>query len=129
MPIYGPNLLGTTVRGTDRAFPPASPTDHAESLSAPQELANGKEIPRGTLSELQCHPGKCAPPDLIPPKRDAGEHPRHTPFSPILKKKSTDEGQKEVVKKSSRKWLREEKGRRWVEEDYHLIAQRLRELR
>jgi hypothetical protein len=154
MPRSGPSLLGTTGRGTDmidRSFPPASPADHAGSLSAPQQqLANSKEIHRGKLSKLQCHPGICAPPDLFPPKLDAGQlsdsdekHPCHPPLAPItpeclsgltdgvspILEKTTDEGPKNLAKKYSRRWLREKRGRRWVEEDYNTIAQCLRELR
>lgn len=141
MPRSGPSLLGTIASGTDmneRPFSPASPTDHAGSLSATQQLANSHEIRRGNLSKLQCHSGKLVPPDLIPPKLDADElsdsssmdekRPCHPQLAPILENTS-DERPKKLVQRYSRRWLREERGRRWVEEDYHLIAQCLRELR
>jgi hypothetical protein len=143
MPRSSPSVLGTTGPGTDmneRPFPPATPADHAGSLSAPQRFANSREIRGGNLS---CHPGKCAPPDLIPPKlelsdssRSGEKHPCHPPLAPItprlpdvvspILEKTKDEAPKTLY---SRRWLREEKGRRWIEKDYHLIAQCLRELR
>lgn len=156
MPRSSPSLLGTTGRGTytnERPLPPADPADLARSLSAPQQPSSSKEVRCGDLSKLQCHPGKSASTDLVPPKFDAGEpfdgssgdekHHRDPPLAPItpeclseptvavspILEKTTDEGPKKLVKQYSRMWLREEKGRRWVEEDYHTIAQCLRELR
>lgn len=143
-PRSGPSPLGTTDMN-EWPLLPVRLADHA----APHQLANSKEVHHRKSSKPLCHPGKHAPPDIIAPKLDAGEmrdSPRgdekhlYSPLtsecfsgltdvvSPILEK-TTDEESNKLVKKYSRKWLREEKGKRWVEEDYNLIAQCLRELR
>jgi len=135
------------------SLPPARPADLAGSLSAPQQPANSKEIRRGSLSEVQCHPGISAPTDPVPPKLDAGElsnSPRSdekhyydpplalitpeclsepTDALPPILEEATDEEPGKLVRQYSCKWLREKNGRRWVEENYDTIAQCLRELR
>jgi len=153
MPRSSPSVHGTTGRDTymnERTSPSVNPDNLAESLPAPQP-ANNKEIRRGDLSKAQCHQEQSAPSDPVPP--DAGElsdnstsdekHHRDAPLAPIraeclsgltdaaspILEKTAEEVSETVVKQYSRRWLREEKGRRWVEEDYHLVAQFLRELR
>ncbi|KAH9001551.1 hypothetical protein EDB92DRAFT_74942 [Lactarius akahatsu] len=153
MPRSTSTPLGTTRRGTSteaRFLPPASPTDLAGSSSAPQQPAN--EIRRGDLHKLQCHPGKSTPTDLVPPKLDAGElsdspsSDEEQYFDPPLALitpeylteltdavphilEARDKEPVKLVKRFSRRWLREKNGRRWVEENYDAIAQCLRELR
>jgi hypothetical protein len=149
-PRSSPSQHGTTERDTymnERSLPPASPDVLAGSLPALQQPANSKETPHEDLSKPQHHPEKSAPDDLVPPEPDAGElsdssssdekHYRDPPLaptslwdaaSPILEK-SEEEGSETLVRQYSRRCLREEKGRRWVEEDYRVVAQFLRKLR
>lgn len=150
MPRSSPSRHGTTERDTstnERSLPPASPD--AGSLPALQQPANSKEIRHKDLSKPQHHPEKTAPSNLVLPELDAVElsdslstDEKHYPAttrseyvwelndsaSPILEKPK-EEGSDTLVRQHSRRCLREEKGRRWVEEDYHLVAQFLRKLR
>lgn len=152
MPRSSPSVHGTTGHDTymsERTSPSVNPDDLAGSFPAPQPA--NKEIPRGDLSKLQCHQEQSAPRDPVPP--DAGElsdsstsdekHYRDAPLVPIraeclsgltdaaspILEKTVEEGSETLVTQYSRRWLREEKGKRWVEEDYHLVAQFLRQLR
>lgn len=136
MPRSAPSSLGATGRVTymnGRSLPPVSPADIAGSLSAPQQPANAK-IRREKSSELQCHPGKFATTDLVSPPLDTGElsDSSRTPLAPITPEnlsQLTDEVPEKLVRQYSYKWLREKRGRRWVEDDYRMIVQRLRKLR
>lgn len=147
-----PHEAGRGTYMNERTLPSVSPDDLAGSLPAPQP-ASSKEIRHEDLSKLQCHPETSAPSDLDPPKLDARElsnssssdekhyhDPRLTQIRPECLSRVTDaalpilektkeEGSETLVRRYSRRWLREEKGKRWVEEDYHLVAQVLRELR
>ncbi|KAH9063814.1 hypothetical protein EDB83DRAFT_809628 [Lactarius deliciosus] len=153
MPRSTPTPLRTTRRGTsteEKFLPPASPADLAGSSSAARQPAN--EICRGDLHKLHCRPGKSTPTDLVPPKLDAGElsdspsndeeqyfDPPLTLITPEYLTEPTDavphsleardKEPVKLVKRFSRRWLREKNGRRWVEENYDAIAQCLRELR
>lgn len=147
MPRSSSSQHRTTERNTytnEWSLLPASLDDLARSLPALQQPANSKEIRHGDLSKPQHHPEKSAPRDLVPPELDASSdslssdekrYPRpERPWevedtaSPILEK-SEEEGSETVVRRYSRRCLREEKGRRWIEEDYRLVAEFLRKLR
>lgn len=153
MPRSSPSQHGTIKRDTytnERSLPPASPDVLAGAIPALQQPVNSKEIRHGDLSKPQHHPEKSAPSDLALPELDAGElsdslssdekHYRDPPLaptrpecvwdaaSPILEK-SKEDGSETLVRQYSRRCLREEKGRRWVEEDYRVVAQFLRKLR
>lgn len=156
MPRSSPSPHGTPGRGTDmneQTLPSVCLNDLAGSLSAPQQPANSKEIRLENLSKLQCHPERSAPSNLVPPKLDTRvpsdsstsdkKHSRDPTLATIIPErlsgvtdaalpileKTKEEGSETLVRRYSRRWLREERGKRWVEEDYHLVAQFLRELR
>jgi hypothetical protein len=151
MPRSSLSLQGTTKHDActnERTLPPVSAADLAGSLPAPQHPAKIKEIRRGDPSKLQCHPENS---DLFSPKRDADElsdsarsyEKHYSPLIPIrpeylsgltdavspILEKTTEDVSEKLVRQYTHRWLREEKGRRWVEEDYHLVVQFLRELR
>lgn len=145
MPRSSPIQHRTTERNTYRPLLPASQDDLARPLPVLQQPVNSKEILHGDLSEPQHHPEKSAPSDMVPPELDAGglsnnlsrdeKHPRpeylwevKDTVSPVLEK-SEEEGSETLVRRYSRRCLREEKGRRWIEEDYRLVAEFLRKLR
>jgi len=154
MPKY--SLVLEPPRGSlqtdEKSTPPTSPATSIVSFAVPRRPTDveEEEIRRGNLSKLRRHLGNSIPPDLVPPRWDLDEESngsssdeeeysdlpisRITPecvseltkaISPILEKT----GGERIIKRYSRKWLREKKGRRWVEEDYAVILQGLRELR
>ena len=118
----------------------------------PRQSTDVEEIRRGNLSKLRRHLGYSVPLDFIPPGLDRDEvsdSPSSdeewcdmptvpmTPqclselteaISPILEK-TGDEMHEKVIRRYSRRWLRERKGRRWVEDDYSVVIQSLRALR
>jgi hypothetical protein len=100
------------------------------------------------LSKLRRHLGYSVPPDLIPPKLDRDEACPSSDeeecydlptalmspdcllelmaaISPMLEKWDDEK----MIRRYSRRWLREKKGRRWVEDDYGVIIQSLRTIR
>jgi len=119
----------------------------------PRQPTDVDEIRRGNLSKLRRHLGYSVPLDFIIPSlgRDEGSDSSSsdeewydimptvpmTPqclselteaISPILEN-TTDEMHEKTIRRYSRRWLREKKGRRWVEDDYSVIIQSLRALR
>jgi len=132
----------------ERSSPPTSPATSTISEIVPRRITDVEEIRRGNLSKLRRHLGYSIPPDLIPPRLDrneacsssdeeeCGDLPTApmTPscvseltaaISPMLEKTEDEK----TIRKYSRRWLREKKGRRWVEDDYNVIIQSLRTLR
>lgn len=115
----------------------------------PRHSTDVEEIHHRNLSKLRRHLGHSVPPDFITPRLDRDEvddssssdeewcdMPKvpMTPqclselteaISPILEKTADEK----TIRRYSRRWLREKKGRRWVEDDYSVIIQSLRALR
>jgi len=115
----------------------------------PRQSTDVEEIHRRNLSKLRRHLGHSVPPDFITPRLDRDEVDDSsssdeewcdmptvpmTPqclselteaISPILEKTADEK----AIRRYSRRWLREKKGRRWVEDDYSVIIQSLRALR
>jgi len=104
-----------------------------------------KEIRRENLSKFRHHLGDSVPSDLVAPRVDVdetssgsrvgaevyGDHPKVPITAERLlreEKRRKDEKDEKVVGSYRCRWLREEKGRRWVEDDYERIIQTLREL-
>jgi len=104
-----------------------------------------KEIRRGDLTNLRRHLGSSVPSDLVVPRVDGGEAsdgsridaevygdnskaPITTERLSTKEERRKDERDENVVKSYSCRWLREKKGRRWVEDNYDTILQSLREL-
>jgi hypothetical protein len=106
-----------------------------------QRPTNLEEIRRGNLTKLRRHLGKSIPPDLIAPRLDRDELSDSsssdeeqdvgpiTPESPSNMSEGNNSILEEATNRQSRRWIWEKKGRRWEEDDYRLILQRLRELR
>ena len=110
----------------------------------PQRPTNIEEIHRGNLSKVQHHLGSSVPPDLVAPRVDGGEASDDSridevygdlPKKPITaervsteEKRGKDEKNENVLRSYSSRWLREKKGRRWVEDNYDAVIQSLREL-
>jgi hypothetical protein len=117
----------------------------------PRRPADMEEIRRGNLSKLRRHLGYSIPPNLVPPRLDrdgasgaldSNEEDRRdlrtVPMTTVCRSKLTEvippilktanEMDEKTMKRYSRRWLREKKGRRWVEDDYNIIIQRLRAL-
>jgi len=142
-----------SLRTDEKSTPPTSPATSIVSFTVPRRLANVEEIRRGNLSKLRRHLGNSIPPDLVPPRWGLDEESDGSSsdeekysdlpisritsecvseltraISPILEK-TGGERYENLIKRYSRRWLREKKGRRWVEEDYAVILQGLRELR
>lgn len=130
---------------------PKDPETSMISPILPRRTIEVEEIRHGNLSKLRRYLGYSVPPDLIPPRIDqesdnwsSGEEECHgfptvpmtsqclseltEAISPILKR-ATDEKREKLIRRYSRRWLREKKGRRWIEDDYNIIIQSLRELR
>jgi hypothetical protein len=108
----------------------------------PQRPTN---IDRGNLTKLQRHLGSSVPSDLVAPKVDGDEAsdgsridaevygdlskaPVTTERVLTKEKRRKDEKGENLVKSYSCRWLREKKGRRWVEDNYDNVIQSLREL-
>jgi hypothetical protein len=107
----------------------------------PQRPTNIEEIRRGNLTKLQRHLGSSVPSDLVAPRVDGDEASEgsridaEVPKAGITtrrlstkEKRRKDEKDENLVKSYSCRWLREEKGRRWVEDNYDNVLQSLREL-
>ena len=118
----------------------------------PRQPTDVEEIRRGNLSKLRRHLGYSVPLDFIiySLDRDEGSDSSSsdeewcdmptvpmTPqclselteaISPILEN-TAEEMDEKMIRRYSRRWLREKKGRRWVEDDYSVIIQSLRALR
>jgi len=84
------------------------------------------------LSKLRRHLGTSVPSDLVPPKFDGDEASDGSsgdqgdfPTVPITAERVLTEKRSDEYNGG---WLREKKGRRWVEEDYEAVIQSLREL-
>ena len=84
------------------------------------------------MSKLRRHLGTSVPSDLVPPKFDGDEASDGSsgdqgdlPTDPITAERVSTEQSGDDY---SSGWLREKKGRRWVEEDYETVIQSLREL-
>lgn len=88
------------------------------------------------MSKLRRHLGTEVPSDLVPPKFDGDEAPDGSsgdqgdlPTVPITAERvSTDTDLEKRSDEYSCGWLREKKGKRWVEENYDAVIQSLREL-
>jgi hypothetical protein len=132
----------------EQLSPPTSPTTSTISEIVPQRTTDVEEIRRGNLSKLRRHLGYSIPPDLIPPRLDRNEASSSSdeeesgdlptaPMTPSCLSELTaaispmlDQTENEkTIRVYSRRWLREKKGRRWVEDDYDVIVQSLRTLR
>jgi hypothetical protein len=135
----------------EQSSTPKDPETSLISPILPRRTTEVEEIRRGNLSKLRRYLGYSVPPDLVPPKLDresdnwsSGEEECHdfpivpmTPqclselteaISPILER-TTDQKREKMIRTYSRRWLREKKGRRWIEDDYNIIIQSLRALR
>lgn len=130
----------------------ASPATSTISSIMPRKLTDVEEIRRRNLSKLRRHLGHSVPLDFVIPSSDRDEESDSsssdeewcdmptvpiTPqclselteaISPILEN-TADEMHEETIRRYSQRWLREKKGRRWVEDDYSVIIQTLRALR
>ena len=117
-------------------MPPATPF-------VQQHPTNIEEIRHGDLTNLRRHLGSSVPPDPVVPgvgeasgssRIDAAVHgdnskaPIATERLSTNEKRRKDERDENVMKSYSCRWLREKKGRRWVEDNYDTIIQSLREL-
>jgi hypothetical protein len=103
-----------------------------------------EEIRRGNSTQLRRHLGSSVPSDLVVSRVNGDEasggsrinaevysDPSKAPIPAerlSTKEKGKDEKDENMVKSYSCKWLRERKGRRWVEDNYDTIIQSLREL-
>ncbi|KAI9456455.1 hypothetical protein F5148DRAFT_1224210 [Russula earlei] len=155
MPKYPPllEIPGDSSQTDKRSSTPTSPATSILSITLPQRPTDIEEIRRRSLSKLRRHLGNSIPPDLVPPRLDQDDASSNsssdedvycdlptvpiTPeclselrmaVSPILGKTAVEDHER-TIKRFSRRWLREKKGRRWVEDDYNIILQRLRKLR
>jgi hypothetical protein len=114
-------------------------------MTPPQHPTNIEEIRRGKLTKLRHHMGSSVPSDLVVPRVDGneasdgsridgevrGDHskaPIPTERLSTKEKRGKDEMDENPAKSYSSRWLREKKGKRWVEDDYETIVQSLREL-
>ena len=135
---------------TEERSPHTNPATSTISTIMPQRqrTTDFEQIRHGDLSKPGRHLGYSIPPDVIPPKFDRDEAylssdeeeccdlptAPMTPeclseltaaISPMLQKMEDEK----MIRRFSRRWLREKKGRRWVEDDYNVIIQSLRTLR
>lgn len=111
----------------------------------PQRPTNIEEIHRGDMSKLQRHLRISIPQDLVAPGVDGdGASEGSTvdakvygdlPKAPITTERLLTEEKRRnydsdgnLVMSYDCRWLREKKGRRWVEDNYDTIIQSLREL-
>jgi hypothetical protein len=108
----------------------------------PQRPTNIEEIRRGNLTKHRRHLGSSVAPDLVVPRVNGDEASGGSRidtgvYGDLSKAPSTTEhvSTKEMrrqdentVKSYSSRWLREKKGRRWVEDNYDNVIQSLREL-
>lgn len=111
----------------------------------PQHPTNIEEIRRGNSTKLRRHLGSSVPSELVAPRIDGNEGsdgsridaevysdlskaPITTERVSTKEKKRKDEKDENLVKSYSSRWLREKKGRRWVEDNYDDVIQSLREL-
>lgn len=111
----------------------------------PQRPTNIEEIHRGDMSKIQRHMRISIPQDLVAPRvggDGASEGSKvdskvycDLPKAPITTERlSTEEKRRKYEKDENPvmsyncRWLREKKGRRWVEDNYDTIIQSLREL-
>lgn len=140
-PEFPPELLEVQKRRAsidERSSPkiPATPF-------IPQQPTNIEEIRCGNLTKLQRHLGSSVPSELVAPRvgnetsdgsRIDGKVYSNLSKAPITtervstKEKRRDDKDENVVKSYSSRWLREKKGRRWVEDNYDNVIQSLREL-
>ncbi len=122
-----------------------SSTTNLASRFVTQRPIDMKEIRRENLSKFRHDLGDSVPSDLVAPRVDVdetssgsrvgaevyGDHPKVPITAERLlreEKRRKDEKDEKVVGSYRCRWLREEKGRRWVEDDYERIIQTLREL-
>jgi hypothetical protein len=111
----------------------------------PQHPTNIEEIRRGNMTKVRRHLGSSVPSEVVAPRIDGNEASGGSKIdaevyddlskAPITtervlteEKKRKDEKDENVVKSYSSRWLREKKGRRWVEDNYDDVIQSLREL-
>jgi hypothetical protein len=107
----------------------------------PQHPTNIEEIRRGNLPKFRLHLGSSASSDLVPrveasdgsriDEEVSGDHskaPIPTERLSTKEKRGKDEKDENLAKSYSCRWLREKKGKRWVEDNYNTIVQSLREL-
>ena len=97
------------------------------------------------MTKLQSHLGSSVPSELVAPRVDGDEAsdgsrvdtevhgdllkaPITTERVSTNEKKRKDEKDENPVRSYSSRWLREKKGRRWVEDNYDNVIQSLREL-
>lgn len=109
---------------------------------APPQHPTNIEIRRGNLTKPRHHLGSSVPSDLVVPRDEAsdcsridwevrGDHskaPIPTERLSTKEKRGKDEKGENLAKSYSCRWLREKKGKRWVEDNYDTIIQSLREL-
>jgi hypothetical protein len=102
----------------------------------PQQPTNIEEIRRGNLTKLRRHLGSSVPPRVDEDEAsdgsgigkvygDLSKAPTTTERVSTKEKRRKDERDENLVKS---RWLREKKGRRWVEDNYDNIIQSMREL-
>jgi hypothetical protein len=111
----------------------------------PQHPTNIKEIRRGSSTRLRRHLESSVPLDLVAPRVDGDEASNGSKINaevygdlskaPITTERLStkenrrkDEKDENLMRSYSSGWLREKKGRRWVEENYDNVIQSLREL-
>lgn len=108
----------------------------------PQHPTNIEEIRRGNMTKVRRHLGSSVPSEVVADGNEAsdgsridaevyGDHskaPITTERISTEEKKRKDEKDENLVKSYSSRWLREKKGRRWVEDNYDDVIQSLREL-
>lgn len=108
-----------------------------------------EELRRKNMSKLRRHLGHSVPSNFVTPRLDRDEVDDSSscdeewcdmptvPMTPQCLSELTEaispilEGtaDEKMIRRYSRRWLREKKGRRWVEDDYSIIIQSLRALR
>lgn len=107
----------------------------------PQQPANIEEIRRGNMTKLRRHLGSSVPSELVAPRIDEDEASDGSRIDKVYgdlskapvtservstkEKRRKDERDEDLVKS---RWLREKKGRRWVEDNYDNVIRSLREL-
>jgi len=107
----------------------------------PQYPTDIEEIRRGNLTKLRRHVGSSVPLDPVAPRADGDETSDGSRVdaevygdlskAPITTERlSTKEKRREDEKDEnlSCRWLREKKGKRWVEDNYDNVVQSLREM-
>ena len=109
------------------------------TMTPPQHPTNIEEIRRGNLPKLRLHLGSSVPSDLVVPRVEAsdgsrideevsGDHSKAPIPTEHLSTKDKRGKDEKLTKSYSCRWLREKKGKRWVEDNYDTIVQGLREL-